>query len=341
MDSTINGINIFNVNNETYKCWTVELIRPYVVKFLKEKFPDSLMTFETNRIDIVVFDNRTDDIVPVEIQRIYASSKYGFSHAGFEDSIRRQLEDNIENYDVCWFFFDAEYLRFLQTKDIRQHGGISINMNWLVKYMKEDKAKVFVIRYDGLANELSSKDFDFLKDISQTCILGYENDERILNRNKLKMFRDILRGHNFNQDDIYRVIEYAKNNKQNREKLEMFARRQKDKRIKLYGSVLHATGRLPSINNLLDMNTNNHNQYMEGKWDASFIGIFDLYGDSHSATARFVDRFNVCKYFPGYLRNKDIWDKLRGINLTSRQLENIVARKIDINKGIDYYWGKV
>lgn len=342
MNNTKNsiGINTFTVNNKTYKCWTVEFIRPYVIKFLKEKFPDSLMTFETNRIYIVVFDNRTDDIIPIEIQRIYASSKYGFSHAGFEDNIRRQLEDNIENYGVCWLFFDSEYLRFLQTKDIRQHGGISLNMNWLVKYMKEGKAKVFAIGYDGLAKELSSKDFDFLKDISQTCILGYENDERILNRNKLKIFRDTLRCHNFSQDDIDRVREYANDNKQNREKLEIFARKQKDKRIKLFGSILHATGRLPSINNFLDMNVDGHGQCMGGKWDASFIGIFDLYGDSHNATVRFVDRFNVCKYFPGYLRNKDKWDKLRGRNLTSRQLESIVTRKIDINKGIDYYWEK-
>ncbi len=81
-----------------------------------------------------------------------------------------------------------------------------------------------------------------------------------------------------------------------------------------------------------------NNQYKGGKWDASFLGIFELEGDSYRAMSKFVDKPDICKHFPGYLRKKDTWDKLRGHNLTSRQLENIVRKKTDINKGIDYFW---
>ncbi len=314
------------INNEIYKCWRIELIRPYIIKFLKEKFPDCLMTFETNRIDIVVFD-KNDDIIPVEIQRIYPSS-CGVSHTDFENRIRRQLEDNVENYDKYWLFFDYEYLRYLQSGNVEK--SASINMNWLVKYMIEDKIKVYAIRYDGMVKELSTKDFDFLINISVTCPLGYDNDDRVLNRNKLKIFRDILRYYGFIQDDIEQI--YFNNNKINREKLEMFSRRQKDKRIKTFGNILHALGRLPSINNFLDMNVIDNNQYKLGKWDASFLGIFELEGDSYKSSVRFFDKADVCKYFPGYLRYEDTWNKLKG------HKENIVTKKTNINKGIDYFW---
>ena len=34
------GIVEFTINNKIYKCWTVEFIKHYIVKFLKERFPD-------------------------------------------------------------------------------------------------------------------------------------------------------------------------------------------------------------------------------------------------------------------------------------------------------------
>jgi len=336
----IENINIDNgtenvvINNDTYKCWKLEYIKPYVVKFLKEKFPDSLVIFEINRIDIVVLDNKNDHILPVEIQKtVINKDRYTFMHSEFEEDIRKQIEDNVENYGECWFFFDSEYLRYLQSGNV--YRNISINMNWLVKYMKDSKVRVFVTRYDGITKELLTKDFDFLKVISQTCPIGQDSDERILNRNKLRIFMNILMGHKFNQEEIDKIYKNAKLNRNNVKSrgTTKFLLKEDDKRSKLYGYILVSISRLEMINEILDMNYGERH----GKQYASYLGIFDIDGRGN---IRFTDRFDVCKYFPGYLRNKDIWDNLKGHNINSRQFESIASKKIDMNKGVDYFWYK-
>ena len=68
------------------------------------------------------------------------------------------------------------------------------------------------------------------------------------------------------------------------------------------------------------------------------MGIFDSYGNNHyNSITKFIDRFDICKYFPGYLRNKEIWDKLRRQNLNSRQFDNVITGKTDVTRGIDHY----
>lgn len=335
-----NGITDVNVNNDIYKCWSVEHIRPYIIKFLEEKIHNSLITFETNFIDIVVFDFDSDDEIPVEIQKtIIASNGKYFLHSQFEGDVRKQIEDNIENYRNCWLFFDFEYLRYLQSGNVGKN--ISINMNWLVEYLKKGKIKVFVIRYDGTIKELSIIDFDFLKDISQTDSLGYDNDDRILNRNKLKIFKNLLKGYGFSQKEIYNFYNDFKNRDKSDRKdkfshLLRFLQVKGSDRGKLYGHILHSISELGRINKILDMNCDNVDS--SSKMNAKYLGIFETEGSTYKAITRFIDRFDVCKYFPGYLRNKDMWDKLKCHNLNIRQFENIVMKKIDINKGIDYFW---
>ena len=180
-------------DNETYKTWNLKLAYSIITKFLKEKYQNSLIIPELNKIDLILFDNILNDIIPIEIQKTPLNAQNKFSHTDFEESIRKQLEDNIENYGKCWFFFDAEYLRFLQSGNIGN--CISINLTWIVKLMRENTLKVFTIKYDETVKELTTKEFDFLKNISQNCVIGYNNDDRILNRNKLKIyyFQDYLK----------------------------------------------------------------------------------------------------------------------------------------------------
>lgn len=63
-------------------------------------------------------------------------------------------------------------------------------------------------------------------------------------------------------------------------------------------------------------------------------------GLSNNIITKFIDRFDICRYFPGYLRNKDTWNKLKGYNLNGRQFDNVVTRKNDVVNGIDYYFHK-
>ena len=110
---------------------------------------------------------------------------------------------------------------------------------------------------------------------------------------------------------------------------------QGDSRMRLYGNILHATGSLPTVSDILDLSINN----MENahKFLSSVLGIFDIKGVGKASITRFVDRFDICKYFPGYLRNKEIWKKLKGLNLDYRQFSNVIMGKTDVINGIEYY----
>ena len=302
-----NGIVEIKYGNEIYKTWTVKLISPLITKFLKGIYPDSLAI--RGLTDIVVFDNKSDEIVPTEIQKSQISKiggKYFFNHSRFEDVIRRQLEDNIETYGKCWFFFDSEYLRYLQFEDIRKN--ISINMTWLVKLMSEEKLKVFTIKYDGTVKELTTKDFDFLKDVSQTCVMSYDSDQRILNRNKLKIKRNVLRGHNFTQEEINQFESEFDNRKDKKEPQAFnFYMKSKNKRCELYGNVIYSIGELPSINDSLSCNIDKDNR----TFCEVTLGLFyqnDFMGNNKNAHIKFIDKFNIAQYFPGYIRNKETWD---------------------------------
>lgn len=119
----------------------------------------------------------------------------------------------------------------------------------------------------------------------------------------------------------------------------IFLIKQIDERAKLYGNILKAISNLPQINQLFrkDIIINkSRSTFRHIRYNASFLGIFDVEGLSNNVITKFIDRFDICKYFPGYLRNKDIWDKLKGCNLNGRQFDNIVTGKNDAINRLDY-----
>ncbi len=293
--------------DEIYKTWTVKLICPLITEFLKGMYPDSLAV--RGLTDIVVFDNKSDDIIPVEIQKtpLHSGENRTFSHTAFENLIRKQLEDNIENYGKCWLFFDSEYLRYLQSGNIPRN--TNINMTWFIKLMKESTLKVFAIRYDGLVKELTTKDFDFLKNISQMCVIGYDNDERILERNKLKIKKNVLYGYNFTQEEISQFENEFDNRVDKKDtRSSHYYIKSENERCKLYGYITQSFGELISINNILSCTTENKRKLSSF---AVILGIFyqnNFHGENKYARIQFVDKFNIAQYFPGYLKNKEMWD---------------------------------
>ena len=298
------GIIEVKYRNEIYKTWKVKFIKPFVIKFLKEKRPYSLIAPEIDKIDTTVFDNETDDIIPVEIQKTSLSNRK-FNHTDFERAIRKQIEANIKYSGKCWFFFDSEYLRYLQSNNLSS--GSDIDMAWFVELMKENKLKAFTIRYDGLVKELIIKDFDYIK---------LSEDQITLYTNKLKIYRNVMLNYKFTQEEIDKYLVDFNDNHDINDGLSKHCTKSIDDRCKLYGNILYAIGNLNGINNILNMNYCNIN-HNHDKSNTIIFGIFDVVGIHKQAyLIRFVDKFDICKYFPGYIRNREQWNGYKGNNLT-------------------------
>jgi len=313
----LNGIIEIKGSCEIYKSWSLKSIYPLIINIIKEKYPDSLVLPELNDIDLTIIDNKTDNIIPVEIQKTPISSNK-FRHATFEDSIRRQLEDNIENYEKCWFFLDSEYLRYMQTETLRKN--ININMRWIINLMKKEKLKVFSIKYDGVVKELSINDFGFIEKL-------YPNDVLTLNVNKSKIFHNIINGYNFGQDEINQFYDNSKFTKTCNGYGEDFIKNGNE-RCKLYGYLLNIiNGRLNIINSCLDMKSYNSHIRIYLRQ----LGFFEDYN-------KFVDKFDICKYFPGYMRKEKIWLNYKGNNIGNDMFHNLcIGRFVKDTKSVFDY----
>lgn len=317
--------------NEIYKMWKVKFIRPKITNFLKENHSNSLIVYELDNIDIVLFDNETFDIIPTEIQRTetfkskYNKNYYVIDHSRFEDRIRRQIENNIKEYDKCWFFMDLEYLRYLQSGSLRKN--ISIDMSWFVDLIKKNKLKVFAIKYDGLVKELTTEDFKFIE---------LTEDQKVLNRNKLKIYINVIRNLKFSDNEINNFYTiYDNENKQHNWKEEFKNNSGDNKRRELYGWTLYSMSDLSAINEILDMNSKiiNYNYFRNIKRCLFYIGIFEVieYRNNGYITT-FIDKFDICKYFPGYIKNKKQWDGYKGNNLNHSTFTMIVNGSLKQHK---------
>ncbi len=314
------------INNIKYTPWLVEFIKPFIIKYLKTKLPSSLIAREINDIDLTVFCY--DKIIPVEIQKTQ-TRKGSFGHATFEDRTRRQIEDNIKNYGICWLFFDFEYLRYLQSKNIAKN--ININLTWMIDLIKDSTLNVFVIKYDGTVKELTLDDFDFLKNI-------YNDDAKELNRNKLKIYQNVIGGYNFTQEEITQFesdFDNRPDKKDNMNSASFFRKNDNNnERCKLYGQILHILKNLKSVNECLCMNNHDTNS----KWSMTFLGIIEIMGNyGYKNQLRFVDKFNICQYFPGYLKYEKIWLMYSNREMTYNMFVDLcIGRFINI-KTLDNY----
>jgi hypothetical protein len=344
VESIGDGIVKVRQNNEEYIVWTrAKVVIPYIRKFLRETFPGKLVVRELNRIDFSV----PEESLPIEVQATLVShpnTRYAAIHyAQWENNIRNQFEKNIVPYGRCWFFFDQEMLRSMKNAG----RGISVNMDWFRKLMKDGVLKAFTVSYNGIIEEKSYKDFDFLSEMSQTCTVSAETDDAILNKNKMKIFTNVVKGYGFTQEDIFKIegeyekycdinkIEDVKN-----DRIRLFLKRQIDEKSKLYANILEAIGNLPAVNQLLDRNAQKlKKRHMDStKVNARILGIFDTEGHTQRCITRFMDKFDICKHSQGFLRHEKTWTKLKGHKLNNRQFDNIIK---DSNNGItidNYFW---
>lgn len=320
-DKKICGVVAYN--GYTFWC-DVNITFDYIFFFLKDRFPEQLIIPEFNNIDIFVFGER----LPVEIQStIYHYSEKIPRMSDFEQSVEKQIRENINTYGRCWFFFDSEFYRYLRNHTKKDS---SVQLDWLYEYIKLDQLKVFVINHRGEIRELFRKDFDFIRDISVTCKMGKDDDFRVLTKNKDIIYENVLKSNGFTTDYIYNVrnIWKATPKQERMGGFKIWCRKQKDDRIRLLGYMMLHINNLNFINDVF-----NGNIIMNrGQSSATIIGIFESEGSRIGNKIRFVDKPNVAQRFPAYTKHKDKWDKCKDKWFTAKQLEGIVEGKID------YFW---
>ena len=235
-----------------YNFWSnVDVVYDGVWDFLQEKFPDEIIFPELFGVDFVVLNKN----IPVEVQStIVLNSKKGtdkarkiISHTQFEVSIEKQIKQNVENFGHCWFFFDSEYLRYLQN-DLTKKSRI--NLDWLYQLMKDGLVNVFTISYKGEITEISYKSFNFLSEISMTCKVGHEGDYRVLDRNKFKIIYNILHGGEFTSNELFEFREAFGESDVNSFN-GWLLRKGCTQREYLFGSILQSSASLVFVNQVL------------------------------------------------------------------------------------------
>jgi len=343
-DEGYNGIANITINGIKYTVWTyANVVRKYVREDLKKRFPGRIIAREINSIDYTIPELN----LPVEIQAtIVAHVPAHIKYSAWENSIRKQIEQNIISSGRCLFYFDSELLRAMQNAATESYNtNISINMDWFRKYIKEEKLQVLTISHDGIVNPKEYKDFDFLAKISQTCPIAAEEDDLMLNRNKMKMYANVVKGYGFTPEEIEKIEDnfekychenYCRINKDDKMyNFRTFLLKNGDERSKLYGQILYALDDLSRINNILCRKIDPSTYKDFRKYTAKILGIFDISGKGSYSIVKFIDKFDICKYFPGYLRNREIWEKSRRFGLNTRQFENVITGKNDVIRGFD------
>ena len=294
--------------------------KDYIALFLKERFPRGITIgqyFEFNRIDMFVVKEE----LPVEIQSTAIDSRNNvLSSYTFEHRCRNQIEENIKTVGKCWFFFDEEFLRYLQT-DITTN--TSLQLDWLYKLMKEEKLKVFTLNYKGEIKERILEDFNFISKISTTCEIGKDSDRRILAKNKHKILKNLVNYYRITQDEIDEFgKDYFENHKP-KQKCFSYMESSYNKRKKIIGLMLRSLGNIDSINEMFDGKISN----TQNATNAVYIGLFESNGKAHGNMISFVDSSDIAQYFPTYLRNKEKWDKLKGRWTTPEEYEICIKLK--------------
>jgi len=302
-----------NINNgKGNRYWTVEEIRTYVINELQKRFPDSIIEREFCDIDIMVHGPN----IPVEIQRIYLD-RYGYVKLSeFEDNIRRQIEQNIEIFEKCWFFLDVKLMNYLQNNLTRYS---SINMDWLYQFFKSGKLKIFTIAINGDIKELESNDFEFIKNFSSTCKLSKYEVHRILERNKSKIAYNIYNGHGFATDEINNWYEEYEKNTEGLKFVQWL--RKRGGRMKELSNIKSALANVSVVNEMLKCESISHHSVAF----AHYLGILEgIDGREKNARVICSDYYNILQYFPWYFEKKELWDYWRIQSVDSITFNKVV-----------------
>lgn len=298
---TTKDVKVAIANNgcKTTEYWYPEEIIPYIIRFLKEKFPNSIIRQQSDKADIVVL--RDNDDIPVEIQKtLTRSNSNGVRIAYFEDSCRRQIEQNIEISGMCYFFLDENFLAYLKNISC---SSISLNMKWLYEHYKERKVEIFSITRKGIIKPLGEEDLSIL---TKFVITG-------LDKNRHRIEYNVLKWKGYTTDEINHFYdEFKSNSREYNNKFYRWLYRKESARREIeFGNICLALGQLNCINNILNCSESNVTQ---GVTFCRDIGLFNKDGGNGQgkyARTSFTDKANIAQYLDGYKNNKELWEYIR------------------------------
>lgn len=293
--------------------WRPEEVRPYIIRYLKEKFPDSVIRQESNMVDIVVLTKRNS--IPVEIQKT-RTTKNSTYVCSFEDDTRRQIEQNIEISGQCWLFLDDKFIEYLRNVS---NTKISLNMKWLYEYYKDEKVKIFSITRNGVIKELGHDELNILTRFNIT----------ILDKNRYNIEYNLLKWKDFTTEEINNMYSISKDNNSGYASLNNWLlRNESTNREKEYGYICHSLGHLFSINNIWNCSVSDDDGVRKRISNCRLVGLFNkINGQKNDAKTIFIDDAEISNYFDGYENNKELWDYLRFHSVDNRTLHQIVIGK--------------
>lgn len=295
------------LRGDKYTFWNkASIALPYVYEFLKTCYPDSIILPEFNKIDFVVLQEN----LPVEVQStiIYGrndSKIKTLSHSYFEQMIEKQIKQNIERYGKCWFFFDSEYFRYLQSGT---DNSIRTEYKWFIKYILDNLLCVFIVSYDGKIKEIKYEDLQFL--------VNTEMDADF-DKGKIMILSNVLNGHGYTSKEI-RVFVNEKRLLQDKSAFQIWLRKKdQSERKKVLGYVYQSISMLNVIDDFFLRKNTNWNRV---RGPASYLGILQFENNKWFLQ----DKYDVIQYFPGHNKNKLFWDSIRGKKFSRDELKSLV-----------------
>jgi len=295
---------IFGENE--YIFWNkAKIVLPLIYEFLKTNFPDHLILPELNHIDFVVLEEN----LPVEVQSTIIlgskkKEKKHLAHSYFEQMIEKQIKQNIERYGKCWFFFDSEKLRYLKSET---SSSIRLNFKWFVKYVQDGLLKVFIVSHDGQIKDVSYEDLKFLNNFENSIVGG----------NKIKIISQVLYGYGYTTTEIR---EFRNEKRQNEDKTAFqtwLKKKEHPQRKKILGYILQSMSELNYIDDFLFRKRTDWKRVYS---PAPFLGILKKENNLWSLE----DRYDIIRYFPGYLENKLFWNKIKNKKYLTEDFLNII-----------------
>lgn len=303
------GITSLTFNENEYTFWThAKVVLPHVYKFLKTNFPDSIILPEFNHTDFVVLQEN----LPVEVQStiIYGyndSEKKGLGHSYFEQMIEKQIKQNIERYGKCWFFFDSEYFRYLQSGT---DNSIRTEYKWFIKYVRDNLLYVFIVSHDGKIKEVKYQDLEFL--VNAEMDVDFD-------KNKIMILSNVINGHGYTSKEIREFVDEKRLLQDKNAFVNWLRKKEQSERKKVLGYVLQS---ITSLNHIDDFFLRKNTNWIQVQGTASYLGILQFENNKWFLQ----DKYNVIQYFPGYNKNKLFWDSIRDKRFTRDELKSLVLK---------------
>ena len=226
-------------------------------------------------------------------------------HSTFEQVIQKQIKQNIDRYGKCWFFFDSEYYRYLQSET---SNAIRLNLDWFIKYIEENLLKVFSVSVEGKIKHLSYPDLIFLKKFRSAG----------LEKRKISILSHVLQGYGYTSTEIHEYFNAKRSTQDKNAFVTWLRKKEQPDKIKKLGYVIQAMSQLEKIDDFFfreNFEWNRVSTYL------SHIGVLDYKQQLWSLE----DYFDILQYFPEYIENELFWNDMKHVKHTANDFIKLIS----------------